>query len=90
MRSMPVGKPLKRGLWRLTKVSSRHGIVARMSIRMVALELYRVMKEIDELEKKLKGLRAGSQEGMETGNRLRQAKAQRDRLKKMIEGAKDD
>jgi len=57
---------------------------------MVALELYRVMKEIDELEKKLEGLGAGSQEGMETGNRLREAKAQRDRLKKMIEGAKDD
>jgi len=61
-----------------------------MSIRMVALELYRVMKEIEELEKKLEGLRAGSQEGMETGNKLSEARVQRDRLKKMIEGAKDD
>jgi len=61
-----------------------------MSIRMVAIELYRVMKEIEELEKKLEGLSAGSPEGMETGNKLREARAQRDRLKKMIEGAKGD
>ena len=61
-----------------------------MSIRMVALELYRVMKEIAELEKKLEGLRPDSQEGLETRKKLREAMVQRDRLKKMIEGAKGD
>ena len=61
-----------------------------MSIRMVALELYRVMKKIEELEKKLESLEAGSQERVEIERDLREAMVQKDRLKKMIEGAKGD
>ncbi len=69
---------------------SRRGIqVARMSIRMVAVELYRVMKEIEELEKRLESLKPGSAEREEIENKIRVAKAEHARLKKMIEGAKD-
>jgi hypothetical protein len=61
-----------------------------MSIRMLAVELYRVMKQIEELEKKLAGLPEGSLERAQVRDELRQASALRDRLKKMIEGAKGD
>ncbi|MHC1728621.1 MAG: hypothetical protein AB9866_21900 [Syntrophobacteraceae bacterium] len=61
-----------------------------MSIRMVAVELYRVMKEIEELEKKLASSRPGSQEKGEIDEKLRKAGAEKVRLKKMIEGAKGD
>ena len=57
---------------------------------MVAVELYRIMKQIDEFEEKLECLRAGSHEREETGKKLREAKVLKDRLKKMLEGAKDD
>jgi ribosomal 50S subunit-associated protein YjgA (DUF615 family) len=55
---------------------------------MVALELYRVMKKIEELEKKLESLEAGSQERVEIERDLREAMVQKDRVKKMIERAK--
>ncbi|MFZ0942445.1 MAG: hypothetical protein WB930_09525 [Syntrophobacteraceae bacterium] len=61
-----------------------------MSIRMVAVELYRVMKKIEELEKELESLEAGSQKRVEIEGDLREARVQKDRLKKMIEGAKSD
>ena len=61
-----------------------------MSIRMVAVELYRVMRLTEELEKKLDSLEAGSQEREEIEKNLKEARVQRDRLKKMIEGAKGD
>ena len=61
-----------------------------MSIRMVAVELYRVMKEIAGLEKKLDNLEAGSQERGELEKKLREARVEQDRLKKMIGGAKGD
>jgi len=58
---------------------------------MVAAELYRVMKQIERLEKELENLpEAGSMEREETGRKLREARAEEDRLKKMIEGAKAD
>ena len=59
-----------------------------MSIRMVALKLYRVMKKIEKLEKELQGLEAGSQERAAIGRDLREALVQKDRVKKMLEGAK--
>jgi hypothetical protein len=61
-----------------------------MSIRMVAVELYRVMKEIAGLEKKLESPGAGSKETEEIGEKLRKARAEKVRLEKMIEGAKGD
>ena len=57
---------------------------------MVTVELYRVMKEIEELEKKLESLPEGALGREEIRNRLREAGALKDRLKKMIEGAKGD
>ncbi len=59
-----------------------------MSIRMVAVELYRVMKQIEKLEKELENLEAGSRGRGEIEKNLRKARAEEDRLKKMIEGAK--
>jgi hypothetical protein len=61
-----------------------------MSIRMVAVELYRVMKKVEELLKELESLEAESQQRLEIEKDLREARVQKDRLKKMIEGAKDD
>lgn len=60
-----------------------------MSIRMVAVELYRVMKEIEKLEKQLEGLRPDSPERQECEREVFEAKAEQARLKKMLEGAKD-
>ena len=60
-----------------------------MSIRMVAVELYRVMKQIEEFEEKLDSLSTGSKERLELDRELKKARAERDRLKKMLEGAKD-
>jgi hypothetical protein len=57
---------------------------------MVAVELYRVMKQIEEFEKKLKGVSEGSPEGEQIRKKLLEACALKDQLKKMIEGAKDD
>ena len=61
-----------------------------MSIRMVAVELYRVMKKIEELAKELESLEAGLQQRVEIEGDLREARVQKDRLKKMIEEAKSD
>lgn len=60
-----------------------------MSIRMVAAELYRVLKEIEKLEKETEGLRPDSPGKGECDARLRQARAEKARLKSMLEGAKD-
>lgn len=60
-----------------------------MSIRMVAVELYRVVREIEELERKLERLPAVGPERDEMAAGLREACALRDRLRKMIAGAKD-
>ena len=55
---------------------------------MVAVELYRVMKEIEGLEKKLESPGAGSRETEKIREELRKARAEKVRLEKMIEGAK--
>lgn len=57
---------------------------------MVAVELYRVMKQIDEFEKRLASLpeQAPERERIRAG--LAEACALRDQIKKMIEGAKGD
>lgn len=59
-----------------------------MSIRMVAVELYRVMKEIERLEERSKGLDPGSSELEACRRKLREARAEQTRLKNMLEGAK--
>jgi hypothetical protein len=60
-----------------------------MSIRMLAIELYRVMKEIEELERKWESYKPDSPERRELEKILIEARAEHARLKKMLEGAKD-
>lgn len=55
---------------------------------MVAVELYRVMKEIEKLEKQLEGLRPGSPERAVCERTLSGARVEQTRLKNMLEGAK--
>jgi len=61
-----------------------------MSLRMVAVELYRVMKEVEGLERKLESLDTRPQEKQGIEDTLRKARAEMVRLKKMVEGAKGD
>lgn len=56
---------------------------------MVAVELYRVMKEIETLEKQLEGFRPDSPEREECEKRLSEARVEHTRLRNMLEGAKD-
>jgi CHASE3 domain sensor protein len=58
-----------------------------MSIRMLAVELYRVMKQVEELEKKLRALASDAPERGQLEDDLRLANAERNRLKAMLEGA---
>lgn len=60
----------------------------RMSIRMVAVELYRVMKEVEKLEKQLEGLGPDSPGREDCKKELLEAKAEQTRLKNMLEGSK--
>lgn len=60
-----------------------------MSIRMVAVELYRVMKEIERLERELGNLKPDAPGREEIQKRLYEARAEKARLSSMLEGAKD-
>jgi hypothetical protein len=60
-----------------------------MSIRMLAIELYRVKREIEGLERELKGLKPDSQGRSELEKKLVEARAEHARLKKMLDGAKE-
>ena len=59
-----------------------------MSIRLLAIELYKQIKEVEELEKKLDDSPLAIDERNELNERLRRARAERDRIKAMLEGAK--
>ena len=61
-----------------------------MSIRTLARELYRVMKEVDQLEKELKGMAPGAPQRDELQRQLCVARAEETRIKAMLEGAKAD
>lgn len=61
-----------------------------MSIRMLARELYRVMKEVEHLEKELKGLTPGAPQRDELERRLREARGEERRIKALLDGAKAD
>jgi hypothetical protein len=60
-----------------------------MSIRMVALEFYRVKKQVEELERKLKDLPPQSPERDRVAQELRSTQAEEKRLKAMLDGAKE-
>ena len=59
-----------------------------MSIRILARELYRVMKEVEQLEKDLKGLVPGAPQRYEGERKLLEARAEERRIKAMLDGAK--
>jgi hypothetical protein len=55
---------------------------------MIARELYRLRREVDRLEHQLKACPPARIEELE--NELRKAIAERDRVKHMLEGAKEE
>lgn len=58
-----------------------------MSIRQLAAELYQVTKKVEELEKKLsEALSENQRQAIES--ELKEAKAERDRLRQMLDKAK--
>lgn len=63
---------------------------AHMSIRTLARELYRVMKEVEQLEKELNDLIPGASKRYESERRLAEARAEERRIKAMLDGAKAD
>lgn len=59
-----------------------------MSIRMLAKELYRVKKEVEELERRLEAAALDAPERNELEGRLRSARAEEEHVRSMLEGAK--
>lgn len=59
-----------------------------MSVRMIARDLYRLQQEVDRLESRLKTCPPARREELE--DQLRKSRAERDRVKRMLEGAKED
>jgi hypothetical protein len=59
-----------------------------MSVRMIARDLYRLQQEVDRLESQLKACPSAKREELE--DQFRKAKAERDRVKRMLEGSKEE
>lgn len=60
-----------------------------MSIRLIAVELYNIMKEVEALEIRIQELPPEDRTGREAlGQALRRAKAEQERIRKILEGAK--
>jgi hypothetical protein len=57
-----------------------------MSIRMIAKELYRLEQEVKDLEARIQSAPFHEREGMK--DRLRRVKAERDRMRKILDGKK--
>ncbi len=58
-----------------------------MSIRLIAKDLYRLRQEVERLETELAAAPMEKKEAIQT--RLRQARAERDRLRRTLDGRKD-
>ena len=58
-----------------------------MTIRLIARELYAVMREIDELEKAVAGAKGRRKEALM--ERLRKLRAENRRMRNALEGQKD-
>ena len=58
-----------------------------MPIRMIAQELYRLIQEVEKLEKKLKGVPFEKQADIK--DQLRKTKAERDRIHAILEAKKN-
>lgn len=59
-----------------------------MSIRRIAQDLYHMEQEVSRLKDRLDQIRDGERQDME--DLLRKARAERDRIRNILEGAKDD
>lgn len=59
-----------------------------MSIKLIARELYRLEKETADLEKRLTECPHNEREALE--DTLRKVRAVRNRMRKILDGAKDD
>ncbi|MGB5615428.1 MAG: hypothetical protein PVG81_02865 [Desulfobacterales bacterium] len=58
-----------------------------MSISLIARDLYRLIREVSELEKLIDGAPLERQEAMT--DELRKVKAERDRLRRVLDGSKE-
>ena len=56
-------------------------------IKMIARDLYRLQQDLERLEKDLETAPVEQREGLE--QRLRKVKAERDRMRKVLEGNKE-
>ena len=61
-----------------------------MSIRMLAVEVYRAIKEMERIEKEIARLPEGSRDRDRLNLELMKARAHRDQMKAMLDGAKSD
>jgi hypothetical protein len=59
-----------------------------MSIQLIARDLYRLEKEVSEIEQRLANVGPEQREDLE--ERLRKVRADRDRMRNVLEGAKGD
>jgi type VI protein secretion system component VasF len=55
---------------------------------MIARDLYRLQQVVDRLENQLRACAPEKREDLE--NQLRKAKAERDRVKRMLDGSKEE
>jgi hypothetical protein len=58
-----------------------------MSIRLIARDLYRLIREVSELEKQIDDALLERQEALT--DELRKAKVERDRLRRALDGSKE-
>ena len=58
-----------------------------MSIRLIARELYRLQQAVEKLEKELAGAPFESSDALR--DRLRKLRAERDRMRRALDGSKD-
>ena len=58
-----------------------------MSVRLIAQELYRIIREVEKLEKELLAAPAQNHEILK--DRIRKAKTERDLMRRSLEGSKD-
>lgn len=59
-----------------------------MSVKMIARDLYRLQQEVERLESQLKACLPAKREELE--DELRKTKAEKDRVKRMLEGSKEE
>ena len=57
-----------------------------MSIRLVARELYELLQKVEKIEQEIRDAPADAQEALK--ERFRKLKAERDRMRKMLDGKK--